>query len=302
MPDFTLHQLRCFDAVVQEGSFQAAAQALNRTHPSVYSAVKSLEAQAGIALFDRSGYRVELTEAGRSFHDKVRELLAGADALKRRAQQLSTGEETMLSLVIGDVSPLPPTLAVLNKFFADHPQTRLDLHFEALSGPLERLLDGEADMIIHHVEQSDTRLEAIPLHAVKIIPVVAPGFLEFAIHDAISPDDMRAYPQCIIRDSATRLPKQDYYVLQNARHWTAGDQHTKRQIILQGMGWGHLPDFLIEDDLGSGRLVPITGRHFPGGTVEISAVRLRDKPHGPIANLLWRHADQTVRKGAWPSK
>ena len=51
----TLHQLECFDAVVSEGTFQAAAQKLRRSQPSISAAVKNLEDQLGLTLLDRSG-------------------------------------------------------------------------------------------------------------------------------------------------------------------------------------------------------------------------------------------------------
>ena len=71
MNGLKLHDLRCFDAVATEGSFQAGAQILNRSHPSVFAAVARLEQVLGLALFDRGGYRVALTEAGRLFHARA---------------------------------------------------------------------------------------------------------------------------------------------------------------------------------------------------------------------------------------
>ena len=65
MNGLTIQQFLCFDAVITEGGFQAAADKLGRSHPSVFTAIKNLEAQLGVALFDREGYRVTLTEAGR---------------------------------------------------------------------------------------------------------------------------------------------------------------------------------------------------------------------------------------------
>src|SRR5947209_6278287 len=107
----TIHQLLCFDAVITEGSFQAAAEKLRRAQPSVSLAVKTLERQLGLSLLDRSGYRVSLTEAGRSFHQRSRVLLQEVRALTDHAAQLVMGEETELSVVIGDLCPLPQTLA-----------------------------------------------------------------------------------------------------------------------------------------------------------------------------------------------
>jgi DNA-binding transcriptional LysR family regulator len=281
---------------VSEGSFQAAAEKLLRSQPSVSTSVKNLEAQLQLTLLDRSGYRVTLTEAGRSFHERTRVFLQEARRLRDHASQLAMGEESELSVVVGDTSPLPQTLGLLRSFFDSRPGTKLHLHFEAISGPLERLHDGEADLILHHIDKSDPRLEFIDLFTVKIVPVVAPGFLKFPISRSITPEQMRDYVQCVIRDSARHSPPRDYYLLEGARSWTVGDQLMKRELILQGMGWGHMPHFLIAQDLRDRRLLSIAGRHFPGAQVELVAARLREAPHGPIANRLWQFiAEQAAR-------
>ena len=301
----TIQQLVCFDAVVVEGSFQAAADKLRRTHPTVFTAVKNLEAQLGLTLFDRAGYRVTLTEAGRSFHQRTRVFLDELGLLRNHAAQLAMGEESELTIVIGDLCPLPETLGLLRRFFDGCPGTRLNLHFEAIAGPWERLFDGEADLIIHHIDKSDTRFEFIDLLGVQVVPVVAPGFLPFPVTDAITPEQMRDQVQCVIRDSARRAPGRDYFLVAGSRRWTVSDQLMKKEIILQRMGWGHMPEFLIAAELGDGRLASIAGRHLAGGRAEIVAARRRNHPHGPIAQRLWSYvAEQapTLRRtfgGKW---
>ena len=148
----TLPQLLCFEAVVTEGSFQAAAEKLRRSQPTISSSVKNLETQLRLTLLDRSGYRVVLTEAGRSFYERTRVFLHELQSLRDHAAQLTMGEESELRIVIGDVSPLPEILGLLRRFFDACPGTRLHLHFEAISGPWERLFDDEADIILHHIE------------------------------------------------------------------------------------------------------------------------------------------------------
>src|SRR5216683_3016056 len=113
----TLHQLLCFEAVVSEGSFQAAADKLLRSQPSVSASVKNLENQLGLSLLDRSGYRVALTEAGRSFHARCRVFLHELQGLRDHAAQLAMGEESELRVVIGDLCPLPQILGLLRRFF-----------------------------------------------------------------------------------------------------------------------------------------------------------------------------------------
>ena len=288
----TLLQLQCFDAVVSEGGFQAAAARLGRTHPTVFAAVKNLEAQLGLELLDRRGYRVGLTEAGRSFHARARVLLNEFGVLRSHASQLAMGEESELSVVIGDLCPLPEILGLLRRFFDGCPGTQLHLHFEAISGPWERLFDDEAQLIIHHIDKADPRLEFIDLFSVRVIPVVAPRFLGFPIADDITPEQMREYVQCVIRDTARHFPPRDYYLIEGARSWTVSDQLMKKEIILQGMGWGHMPRFLVEEELRDGRLIAITGKHFPGAAGELVAARKRNYPHGPVAQRLWRYIEE----------
>lgn len=66
----------------------------------------------------------------------------------------------------------------------------------------------------------------------------------------------------------------------------------KKEIILKGMAWGHLPRFMIEEELRHGQLLPIVGRHLPGKTEQLAVARRRDRPHGPVANQLWEHLQE----------
>ncbi len=299
--DFTLHELACLDAVVSEGSFQAAASKLHRTHPAVHAAIKHLEARVGVPLLDRSQYRVSLTEAGRSFHQQAAELLARASSLHALSRQLSRGEETDLRVVVGDLTPAAPVLRLLKRFFAAWPRTRLHLHFEAIGGPWERLLNEEADVIVHHVDKADTRFEWAQMLPVTLVPVAAPGYLPFPLTRSLDPQRMKALVQVILRDSA-RQPGRDYFLLEGAPSWTVADQHTKKELILQGMGWGHMPLHLIDKELRSGKLLSLEGRHFKRTRLDIVAARLRHRPAGPVAEALWHslagHAETQSLRGA----
>ncbi|MES2069980.1 MAG: LysR family transcriptional regulator [Pseudomonadota bacterium] len=292
MSEFTLHDLQCFDAVLRTGSFQSAAAELHRSHPAVFAAVAKLERQLGLELLDRSGYRVRPTEAGFSFRHRAQALLRELEGLRTHAQQLAMGEESEIHVVIGDLCSRPQVLGMLARFFSQCPSTRLQLYFEAVAGPWERLFDGEADLILHHVDKSDPRLEWVDLCKVPFIPVVAPGFLPELSKRPIKPDQMRHLTQCIMRDTAKQWQQRDYFVVDGAPQCVVADQGMKKEIILQGLGWGHMPRFLIEEELRDGRLLSIAGRHLPGSTQELVAARRSDRPHGPVANRLWGHIQE----------
>ena len=286
-PAFKLHELRCFDAVVRLGSFQAAADALNRTHPSVFAAVGRLEERLGLTLLDRGGYRVGLTETGRLFHARAASSLRDLDNLDRYAQQLNRGEEPVLRIVLGDLCPGELVLPLLSSFFADRDQTRLHLDYEAVGGPGERLRDATADLAFHRADDSDATLEQIRMRDVRLVPVAAPGLLPFERDADIAPDQLRPFTQCVIRDTAREAMPEDHFLVDGAHRCSVADHGMKKELILHRMGWGHLPDFMIEEEVRTGRLVSLQGRHLPGRVETVAALRRRDRPHGPVANALW---------------
>ncbi len=283
----TLQQMLTLDAVVSQGSIQAGAKALNKTHPSVITVLKKLEEALGFALFDRSGYRSVLTPEGQKFHQGAKKILVGMAELKNQALHLRGDEEGELNIVIGDITPLPAALAVLRQFSKTYPYTRLNLFFGNLFGPNETLLDGHADLMIHHLDKADARYEYRDFCKVRVVPVVAPGFLNIPIHNTLRYDDLTGYTQCIIRDTSTHSEKLNRFVLDDAPHLTVGDQNTKKEVIVQGMAWGHMPLFLVEDELKSGKLISIAGKSIKGITREIVIARLSTAKKGLMIDRLW---------------
>ncbi|MDR3396597.1 MAG: LysR family transcriptional regulator [Pandoraea sp.] len=294
MTEFTLHDLQCFDAVIREGSFQSAAEVLHRTHPAVFAAVARLERQTGLALLDRSGYRVRLSDAGQAFYRRAQPLLREAAGLRQHAAQWAMGEESELNVVVGDLCPRGLLLGLLARFFMKCPHTRLQLHFETVGGPMERLKAGDADLILHRVDKRDADIAWIDLCKVRLVPVVAPQMLATPLPRVVRPADMRAYTQCVMRDSARQPSGESFFVIDGAHQCTVADQAMKKDVIMHGLGWGHLPDHLIAEELHSGALTSIAGRYLPVHTEDVVAARRTDGPHGPVANRLWAYLRHEV--------
>lgn len=85
----TLEQLRIFVAVAEREHVTRAAAALNLTQSAVSAAVSGLEAENGLALFNRVGRRIELTEAGRLFLREAKAVLQQAEGARRVLQELA---------------------------------------------------------------------------------------------------------------------------------------------------------------------------------------------------------------------
>src|SRR5262245_29751185 len=94
----TLQQLTYFLAAAEHGSFTAAADALHLARPSVSEQIANLEAELGVALFVRTGRRLELTDAGRLLRPEAERTLAAAGeaaGVVQRARTLTGGTASL---------------------------------------------------------------------------------------------------------------------------------------------------------------------------------------------------------------
>ena len=288
----TIRQLFTVDAIVRNGSIKAAADALHRTHPSVMAAIKKLEEELGFDVFDRSGYRAVLTRRGGEFYKAAQPVLEQYVHLSNKVRVLKTGADQQLNIVVGDVTPPSLLVDILRQFSAAYPEIQLNLYSGNIMGPQERLYDDAADVMIHHVDRYDTGVEVIGLGSVAVEPVAAPGYLAFPVGGDTTYEQLKDYVQCIIRCTADHTPTRDYFLLDGYPSITVDDQLMKKRLILSGMAWGHLPDYLIRDELRDGRLVSLAGRNIKKNTLEIVAARRVGATHGPTARLFWEFLRQ----------
>jgi len=285
--NITLHQLFTLNAVITQGSIQSGAKYLNKTHPSVITALKKLENELNFSLFDRTGYRITLTKEGRVFYKSAQRILDNINELGSLSLHLENNEETELNIAIGDITPLGSALSILRTFSRENTFTHLNLLFDNLEGVNERLLNGQADLIVHHIDKSDIRYEYKDFGRVEIIAVVAPEFLTMPVHNRLKYSNLVQYTQCVIRDTTEKLDTKNHFVSEHSPTISVGDQHTKKEIIKQGMAWGHMPSFLIETELESGELISINSDYIKTHIIDLVVSRLHKVNHGIMAEKLW---------------
>src|SRR5262249_55456096 len=103
----------------------------------------------------------------------------------------------------------------------------------------------------------------------------------------IPPELLRAHPQIVLRDSAHDPAAPSLNVLEGGVRWSVTDVTAKRDVILAGMGWGGLPQHPVADDLASRELVRLAVAEFEVRSMELFAMRRRDRAHGVVAQALW---------------
>jgi DNA-binding transcriptional LysR family regulator len=288
----TLDQLITLDAIVKSGSFKAAAEVLNKTQPSISVSVKNLETEYGIKIFSREQYRPILTQEGKIFWERSQKILEDIKKLESLGRELGQGKEALLRIGIDSISPIQLILQILKKFFKDHPETRLDLKFEVLGGTIERLIDGEVDLCLTHVIPSQPNIESIPVTKIKMVPVIS---TELIGKNKVTKEILQNHTQIVVRDTSRHTPTISYGILNGSKQLTISDSGLKKELVIQGIGWGSLPEELIQEELKAKKLVVINLPEIAPMNLNIALMRDKLKPHGPVASLLWNQIKELAR-------
>lgn len=141
----SLRQAIVFFAVVEQGGFALAGQALFMTQPAVSKSVARLEGQLGLALFERSTRKLKLTAAGEQLYQAWRPAVGAMQAAYRQALQVAHPG----TLNIGIISTIDnrPVTAVTDAFSKHFPEVELNLENDEIEQLSVRLYSGHYDVV-----------------------------------------------------------------------------------------------------------------------------------------------------------
>ena len=282
----TLEWARALDALDRAGTLVGAAAQLHKGHTAVLYALGQLEAQTGLALLDRRGYRLRLTGAGRRVLEHARRLLAVEAELVAACHEMRTGWEPDLRVVYDGVVPDAPLLRAVGALVAEAVPTRLRVS-SAFLGGVEAEFDATlADLMVAVVPP----LGRTPLVATRLPPITA-HLVCARTHPLarrrgpLSADELAGHVLLTVRGGDPRLELPTDGLPRRAAV-DLNDFHAKRSAIVAGIGYGWLPDHLCADDLAAGRLRAV---RYAGGHQHRFAPRLYTRAGvrpGPAARRL----------------
>ena len=143
-----LRHLRYFEAIARHGHVSRAAGELHLAQPSLSKQLRVLEAELGVALFDRVGRRIELTEAGKLLLPYARRVLAEVDAARAAVQQYQGAHRGRVAIgtppTVG-TQLLPTALAAFNQLY---PGVDLELHEAGAGRLIELLAEGSVHLAV----------------------------------------------------------------------------------------------------------------------------------------------------------
>lgn len=292
----TLDQLQIFLAIVETGSFAAAARRLGRATSVISYAIANLEAQLGLELFDRGAAKTpQLTEAGRAVLADARSIALGVGELLARARGLGAGLEAEVALVVDVMLPASSFVAAVEAFQTEFPTVSLRLYVEGLGAATQLVLDGNADIgitgpVAHHVDE----LEVRQLGAIRLVPVAAPHH-PLAQIQRVTLATARKHIQLVLTDRSELTKGQDFGVIA-FRSWRLADLGAKHALLLAGIGWGSMPEAMVADDLATGRLKRLGLDAWDNVAYPLQAVHRSDRALGPAARWLLERLTSNCRR------
>ena len=253
-------QLAAFCAVVERRSFSQAAERLGVTQPAVSLQVRALEKRLGTQLLDRSGRRVEPTEAGRRLYRAAQRMLALEDQLV--AEVGATGEGALAGDLVLGASTGPAAIAVpvvLCEFQRENPDVRVFLTVSDTHSVIERVAARELELGIVGASRRHRGVRFEPFFSDQVI-LACPAGHRFA-NRTVTLDELREETLILMQEGAgVRQIVEDALRRQGVRlrdldvRLELGLQESVRRAVEAGYGVTFISRTAVESDLAAGRL------------------------------------------------
>jgi DNA-binding transcriptional LysR family regulator len=264
-PPNRLRQLRAFCQAARTGNMSKAADALGLSQPSISQLIRSLESDLGLALFERRGPRIQLTEPGRCFFELATPLMESVDNLpavfRERMGQVNEGP---LDIAAGESTILYLLLDLVKSFSESHPQIDLHLHNVTGRDGLEMLRRGEVDFAVGSMIEVPRDILYVPIFSYDPV-LITPLDHRLAGRDSVTLEEVsrcglilppRHLSTWRIVDLVFRQQGLDYQVILEAGGW-----EIIKRAVEKGLGVSIVTSICLT---GGERLARIPlDRYFP---------------------------------------
>jgi DNA-binding transcriptional LysR family regulator len=196
-------QLQTFLEVARHASFSRAAEKRFRTQPAISSQIRAVEDEVGAKLFDRSGGKVSLTAAGKSFQKYAQETL---DARKAMLTSLAEMEHVPRGAITVGANE-GTCLHILPEVFADfkkqYPDVSVNIKRADYAKVLESVTDNSVDFGVVSLPVKDNRLTVVLIHQDELV-IIAPPHHQLGKMKSASVGDLAKYPLVLPKAGHTR--------------------------------------------------------------------------------------------------
>ncbi|SDA21019.1 transcriptional regulator, LysR family [Pseudomonas sp. NFPP10] len=253
-----LHRVQTFLAVVDFGSYTRAAQYLGISKAMASLHIKALEQALASTLLIRTTRQVTLTETGQALYDEFKGIVANIDTAFDNV--LHGRDRVSGKLRISSTAEYAETfvLPILPLFTARYPEVRLSYHFNS---SLNDLVAEKLDLVIRLGHLADSGFKGRQLADYAIALVASPALLKD--RQVTQPEELDAWPWIGNSNlggppgwTFSHLRRGEVEVKVSPGH-ESNSATAIRAMALAGLGLAVLPEWMVLDDLGNGRLVRV---------------------------------------------
>jgi DNA-binding transcriptional LysR family regulator len=259
-----LHHLRLFTAVVQHGGFTRAAGKLNLSQPAISKSLTELERQLDLALVERAGRTVRLTDAGRTLYARASELFGVERAAEQELRELRGLKRGTLRIAASTTIAtymLPP---YLGRFHRRYPRIRIQVTSANTRSVLKMLLEFRVDVALVEGPVANSRVTIEPWRDDELI-VIAPPTHDLLKAAAVTVPTL-SDEAFLVREpgSGTRAVTEHALAAHGVRlrnTMRVGGTEAIKQAVAAGLGLAIVSRAAAADQLALGRIavLPVEG-------------------------------------------
>ena len=247
-------------SIAQAGSFAAAARAMGLVPSALTYRVRQIEDALDVLLFDRRSRQAKLTAAGRELLREGERLLQDIDAIANRVKRVATGWESQLTIAVDSIIERQTVMDLCEAFFALKAPTRLRLRDETLTGTLQALTSGQADLALGTTaglgdSGLTTGIHTQVLGPMRFVFAVAPHHPLAQAPQPLDDSLIGQYRAVAVADSLQRGAGMTVGLLPGQDVFTVPSMLAKVQAQVRGMGAGFLPESFARPLIDAGHLV-----------------------------------------------
>ncbi|MDF0605250.1 LysR substrate-binding domain-containing protein [Neisseriaceae bacterium TC5R-5] len=254
---FNTEALHAFIITAKYKSFAAAALRLHKVPNAISYTIHKLEDSLGVALFERDGKLLRLTEAGRFFLQKSQHILAEFEEVTDATRQIAKGYETELRISVNNIVSLHPLFPLLQESEQLFPQTEIHIGTDVHNGVWDALIDQRAAIAIAAPNErlSGADIMTREMGQVNWLFAISPQHPLAAVSGLLGDEMLKPYPAICISDTSVQLEQKEAWRLRGQKALSAPDYYHKIKLHIAGLGIGFLPDYLCQPYLEQGLLV-----------------------------------------------
>jgi len=282
----TSDNLELLIAIVDNGSFSAAARALGKTQSAVSMAIANIETDVGLVLFDRSRREPIPSAALLSLLPDARLVSHRIAAIHHQLHDLSTGVESLITIgVAADINPNPIAAAIAG--VAQHyPGIEIVVVIKPQEALIAALHRSELDACVAYGGLDLNAQESI--HALWVETLIAVASPEHPLvkdsNAALSIEDLIAHRQILI--ASAEAPPVDIRPVVSARQWKVENASMVLALVETGAGWANLPRSFVKESINQGRVVELVFNNIENGlALPVYLRQLQKYPQGKALAL-----------------